>query len=141
MGPLIDSLCLSADIGAPPSALQFTTNFTITTDTHTNVTTNAHISAPPLLDFVVDVPDVSHHGVSAPLQVPGGQGQLDVELLHVVGLGDGRQSVGAPAQQEVTERSLNRGHIRREEGVLNLESQKGYSLICKKCSTVKDVRI
>lgn len=73
------------------------------------------------LDFVVDVPDVSHHGVGTSLQVPGGQGQLGVELLHVISRSDGCQSVGASAEQEVTEGRLNGGHVRREEGVLHLK--------------------
>lgn len=75
---------------------------------------------PPSLDLVVKVPDVTDHGVGAQLQVPGGQGQSGVELLHVGGLSDGRQSVGAAAQQEVTERSVNGGHIWRDERALNL---------------------
>lgn len=85
--------------------------------------THAHLHldpTPPLLIYFIDVPDVSHHGVGTSLQAPSGQGQLDAELLHVGGLGDGRQSVGAPAQQEVTEGSLNGGHVRGEKVLLNL---------------------
>lgn len=112
-----DSLCLSADIGAPPSTLH-----QISFRQHTREHPHSHLPHPvPLpLDFCLDVPYVSHHGVGTSLQAPGGQGQLDAELLHVGGLGDGCQSVWTPAQQEVTEGGLNGGHVRREEGVLNL---------------------
>lgn len=94
-------------------------------DTHTyaHTHTQEHLHSdlpPPPLNFFIDVPDVSHHGVGTSLQVPCGQGQLDAELHHVGGLGDGRQSVGAPAQQEVTEGSLNGGHVRGDKGLLNL---------------------
>lgn len=75
---------------------------------------------PLRLDVVCDVPDVSCHGVGTSLQVPCGQGQLDAELLHVGGLSNGCQSVGATAQQEVTEGSLSRGHVGRQEGALHL---------------------
>lgn len=76
------------------------------------------------LDFVVNVPDVLRHGVGTSLQVPGGQGQLVAELLHVGRLCDGLQGVGAPAEQEVTKGSFNRSHVWREEGVLNLRIRK-----------------
>lgn len=83
--------------------------------------THAHTSPVlPSLDFLIDVPDVSHHGVGTSMQGRGGQSQLGVELLHVGGLGDGWQRVGASAQQEVTEGGLNGGHVWREEGVLHL---------------------
>lgn len=76
---------------------------------------------PPSLKLFSDVPDVPHQGAGTSLQAPGAQGQLGVELLHVGDLGEGRQSVGAPTQQEVTEGSLSGGHVWREEAVLNLE--------------------
>lgn len=76
------------------------------------------------LDFVVDVPDVPLHGVGAALQAPGGKSQLGAELLHVLGLSDGRQGVGAVAQQDVTEGGLNDGYVRRKEGVLNLKQER-----------------
>lgn len=112
---MIDSLCLSADIGAPPSALpgislQHTHPHTHTGPPHPPHTHNS--PSPFFLDLVIDVPDVSHHGVGASLQAPGGQGQLGAELLHVSGLGDGCQSVGASAKQDVTEGSLGGGHVR-----------------------------
>lgn len=111
-----DSLCISADIGAPPSTLH-----QISFRQHTHGNTHTRTSPVPLpLDFFIDVPYVSHHGVGTPLQGPGGQGQLDAELLHVGSLCDGCQSVGTPAQEEVTEGGLNGGHVRTEEGVLNL---------------------
>lgn len=112
-----DSLCLSADTGAPPTALQQISFEHIQTHTHAHLHLDPTL---PLLIYFINVPDVSHHGVGTSLQAPSGQGQLDAELLHVGGLGDGRQSVGAPAQQEVTEGSLNGGHVRGEKVLLNL---------------------
>lgn len=111
---MIDSLCLSADIGAPPSALPGISLQHTHTPTHTHRTPSpsTHSPSPFFLDLVIDVPDVSHHGVGASLQAPGGQGQLGAELLHVSGLGDGCQSVGASAKQDVTEGSLGGGHVR-----------------------------
>lgn len=110
---MIDSLCLSADYW---SSYLGSTSYLIS-HTHQRQTTPRPFS----LDFVVDFPNVAHHGVGTSLQGPGGQGQSGAELIHVGGLHDGCQSVGAPAQQEVTEGVLDGGHIRREEGVLNLE--------------------
>lgn len=110
-------LVLSADTGAPPEPQISFIPHTHTDHTHT------HTSAPlSFLDFIVDVPDVSLQGVGTALQVPGGQGQLGVELFHVGGLGDGCQRVGATAQQEVTEGRLDGGDVRRKERVLDLES-------------------
>lgn len=74
---------------------------------------------------MIDVPDVSHHGVGTALQVPGGQAQPYTEILHVGGLGDGRQSVGASAQQEVTKGRLNGRLEGRQKVGLNLGQQKG----------------
>lgn len=102
------------------SSLHSTSNFISTTHTGTPTLAPPPPRPPLPLDFCLDVPYVSHHGVGTSLQAPGGQGQLDAELLHVGGLGDGCQSVWTPAQQEVTEGGLNGGHVRREEGVLNL---------------------
>lgn len=90
---------------------------------HANTTAPSRLRV-PRLNFFVEVPDVSRHGVGTSLQVPGGQGQLGVELVLVGGLGDGRQSVGAPPKQEVTEGNLDGGHVWREEVVLNLKFKK-----------------
>lgn len=100
--------------------LQLKTLNSISRQAHIN-DTHTRLSVSSYSHYVVDVPDVPHHGVGTALQGPGGQGQLGAELLHVAGFRDGRQSVGAAAQQEVTEGSLNGGHVRRQEVVLNLE--------------------
>lgn len=76
IGPLIFSLCLNFG-----SKMYFWTKL-------------SHKHATPklkslLLDFIIDVPDVSHHGVGTSLQVPSGQGQLGAQLLLVAGHGDG----------------------------------------------------
>lgn len=81
------------------------------------------------VELLNDIPDVSHHGVGTALQVPGSQGQPHTEILHVSGLSDGRQSVGASAQQEVTEGRLSGGLVGGEKGGLDLGGQKGFVLI------------
>lgn len=105
------------------SSLCSTSDFLLTnTHAHTH-TQNTHVHTYPTplpLDYRTDIPYVSHQGVGTSLQGPGSQGHLGVKLLHVIGLGDGCQSVGAPAMQEVTEGGLDGGHVRREERVLNL---------------------
>lgn len=71
-------------------------------------------------DLVIQLPDVSHHGVGARLQVPGGQSQTGTERLHVCGRRHGRQSVVTPAEDEVPEGSLDGGQVWREEAMLHL---------------------
>lgn len=115
--PLIDSLCLVLTL----ELLQNLKFHLYHIHTHTSHP-HSHLCTALFLDFIVDVPDVSLQGVGTALQVPGGQGQLGVELLHVGGLGDGFQRVGATAQQEVTEGRLDGGDVRRKERVLDLES-------------------
>lgn len=79
--------------------------------------------------LLVDVPDVFDHGVGTALQVPGSQGQLHTQILHVSGLSDGRQSVGTSAQQEVTEGRLSGRLVGGEKGGLHLERQKCLVLV------------
>lgn len=98
----------SPDTGTPPSAPRFTWKFN-------------HFLA-HILDLLMNVPDVAHHNVGAALQGPGGEGQLDMKLLHVPYPTQGRQSVWATPQQEVTKGGLSRWHVRREERVLHLEN-------------------
>lgn len=83
-----------------------------------------------LLSLTIDIPDVSHHGVGTALQVPGSQGQLHTQTLHVGALSDGGQSVRASAQQEVTEGRLHGRLVGREEGGLNLGRQKSLTFTC-----------
>lgn len=80
---------------------------------------------------LIEIPDVSHHGVGTALQVPGSQGQLHTEILHVSGLSDGRQSVGASAEQEVTVGCLNGRLVGREKGGLNLGQQESVTFYQK----------
>lgn len=48
-----------------------------------------------------------------------------MELLHVGGVGQGRQGVGAAAEQDVAEGSVDGRHVGREEVVFHLERHRG----------------